>query len=594
MNRFTVRGPQKICFFDWLVNEINSGKHEGLYWLDENHTLFRIPWKHNSRKDLVPSDYMIFKEWAIFSGKHVETVRDPARWKTNFRCALNSTRRFEEVKSNGPDYHVYRIIAAQPNNAPAANLPANTSKDNRGYFTVFRAIFQYLGRVQYRCSTSPCDIITLTSVSASSEVPTSICLKLHRGHLEVRDEALDGIMKMKLAPVLTKGALLNETPYEQNGAYVVPEMDQPLKNQRANEPVRNNCYEEPLSWLVQNAVNSQSPATVPLQQAQQTPLDINKCNHVGCISFLAGAFPLQLDVSIHYRGRPMCELVVEESSCVFTYEQCYADVPPNTQIIRFPETEELPDKKQAKSTLEVLHDTGLLLYQKNEKLCARRLGKSRLRHLCSCTRGFGQMAYTMCPDFFLTELRTFMNGQIHSFPDYTIYLCFGQRLSASKPKESKLILVKLVSRVCKYFHEQSQREGASSLNIENDSLQISNSLYDMVEQLSTMFYAANGAKKIEVENSSTRPGPSQQAVRTLALLHGVILGIFSSRLQAAHDAVRKLLIRQYLWHRVRPALAYRMPSRRFQLLAVLANIARGQECESSEGQESRSAMEENM
>ena len=44
---------------------------------------------------------------------------------------------------------------------------------------------------------------------------------------------------------------------------------------------------------------------------------------------------------------------------------------------------------------------------------------------------------------FLTELKKFMSGQIRSSPDYTIYLCFGQRLSASKPKDSKLILVKV-------------------------------------------------------------------------------------------------------------------------------------------------------
>lgn len=45
--------------------------------------------------------------------------------------------------------------------------------------------------------------------------------------------------------------------------------------------------------------------------------------------------------------------------------------------------------------------------------------------------------------FYLIELTEFRNGQRGSSPDYTIYLCFGQRFTAARPKESKLILVKV-------------------------------------------------------------------------------------------------------------------------------------------------------
>nr|XP_020639822.1 interferon regulatory factor 7 [Pogona vitticeps]XP_020639823.1 interferon regulatory factor 7 [Pogona vitticeps]XP_020639824.1 interferon regulatory factor 7 [Pogona vitticeps]XP_020639825.1 interferon regulatory factor 7 [Pogona vitticeps] len=560
------RGPQKICFFDWLVNEINSGKYEGLYWLDENHTIFRIPWKHNARKDLVSSDYMIFKEWAMVSRKYNEAVQDPTKWKTNFRCALNSTKRFEEVKSNEPDFHRYRIITTQPNNAPAANLPADTNNGSNPVVDInpcnegVPVLHQPTPLVQQEIN----DAFGTLTLGNPAPVPNgntpgnfnhdTLQWVMHQAQLN-----LGGIQPVSWNPALGNHPV-EETLYAQNDAYAVPEMDQPFRNEKVNEPVvANNCYEEPVKWLVQNVVNSQSFATVPLQQAQQTNPATNQYNPVGealhnnncfienvfmdeepegeevimnsdtrngchmgagqqpmmeegicALPALTSteppantaplqnniAFPLRLDVSIYYRGRLLCELQVEESSCVFTYNHHYAHVPCNAQIIVFPGPEGLPDEKQACHTLTVLQETGLLLYQKNEKLCAKRLGKSKV--FWAFSKQLNNMAEPrMLPrdedieifnyEKFLQELKKFMSGQIRSSPDYTIYLCFGQRLSASKPKDSKLILVKLVSRVCKCWHEQSQREGASSLNTENDSLQISNSLYDMIEQLSTSY-----------------------------------------------------------------------------------------------------------
>ena len=50
-----------MLFADWLLGEINSGRYEGLRWLDQARTLFRVPWKHFARKDLGEADSRIFK-----------------------------------------------------------------------------------------------------------------------------------------------------------------------------------------------------------------------------------------------------------------------------------------------------------------------------------------------------------------------------------------------------------------------------------------------------------------------------------------------------------------------------------------------------
>lgn len=50
-----------MLFGDWLLGEVSSGQYEGLRWLNEAHTVFRVPWKHFGRRDLDEADARIFK-----------------------------------------------------------------------------------------------------------------------------------------------------------------------------------------------------------------------------------------------------------------------------------------------------------------------------------------------------------------------------------------------------------------------------------------------------------------------------------------------------------------------------------------------------
>lgn len=45
----------------WLLGAVTSGIYQGLCWTDLNRGAFRVPWKHNSRKDVTSSDREIFK-----------------------------------------------------------------------------------------------------------------------------------------------------------------------------------------------------------------------------------------------------------------------------------------------------------------------------------------------------------------------------------------------------------------------------------------------------------------------------------------------------------------------------------------------------
>ncbi|NXU50130.1 IRF3 factor, partial [Turnix velox] len=120
------REAQRLRFGPWLLSAVSSGRYPGLCWIDKSRGIFRVPWKHNARKDITTSDVEIFRvgemrgrghcahptcthqAWARVSGRYEGYPEDPAKWKTNFRCALTSTRMFEKVEDNskrGDDPH---------------------------------------------------------------------------------------------------------------------------------------------------------------------------------------------------------------------------------------------------------------------------------------------------------------------------------------------------------------------------------------------------------------------------------------------------------------------------------------------------------
>ncbi|MEQ2172413.1 hypothetical protein GOODEAATRI_020758, partial [Goodea atripinnis] len=70
--------------------------------------------------------------WAVASGKINEFPNDKARWKTNFRCALNNlSLRFKMIKDNSKNqddpHKIYEIINTDFNPAPVLSSPPQPS-----------------------------------------------------------------------------------------------------------------------------------------------------------------------------------------------------------------------------------------------------------------------------------------------------------------------------------------------------------------------------------------------------------------------------------------------------------------------------------
>ncbi|XP_074853983.1 interferon regulatory factor 7 isoform X2 [Carettochelys insculpta] len=618
-------GSQKLRFACWLIKQINSENYEGLCWLNKAHNEFRISWKHTSRKDITTNDYKIFKAWAIASGKYNEKLKDPAKWKTNFRCALRSTNMFLLVQDNSKaseDPHkVYQIVSQSPSTVAAANSPTDNLRDNKDsisphseeasplhHLTLPRQQLQQqielgleilslenppqeMDSVQderppyhpgpnepngyttnnaapngYQCNSDTlqwvvqqCSLIQngcrqpLLSWAvdgglghSSEEVAYEDSQAFPNHHISQNGYTLEGngaangpaenyhqsigqwvtqtmaeTQPMQNGYDSSAASLLQQSPRHSTVSGISQLLNNTAQVLFERQPHYNNHVGLQSSFLAEapagNAVLCQAPSGPgenpyhqPANQwAAPTAVEQNGLTHPAAPlpeqpipSHSSGplrnnaAIPPNMDVTIYYRGRPLHQVQVASSSCLFTYNEDDPGIALGcTQVIRFPSPDELPDHRQVHFTNHVLQTTGLLLEQKHKKIYAKRLNKSKV--FWAFSRQLANLPHNPEPkllprgtetelfdyEAFSNELKAFREHQRASSPDFTIYLCFGQHFS--KPKEDLLILVKLVPKFCEYCHDLVLREGASSLNSMNVSLQVSssfNSLYDLIEQ----------------------------------------------------------------------------------------------------------------
>ncbi|XP_065611191.1 interferon regulatory factor 7 isoform X1 [Cyrtonyx montezumae] len=478
---------QKLRFGPWLLNAVSSGLYQGLYWIDPASSIFRIPWKHNARKDVTSSDVEIFKAWAKASGRYEGNSEDPAKWKTNFRCALRSTHMFmlveDHSKCNNDPHKVYAVVSAIPSGrgsgAPVADVSLQQPQLLLNHHDVASEI-------------TPTDSADGAAAPVLMQENLDMLQSILQ-HCNISTFRPQPALWAHAGDILPEDALLFPGPgdclpvqefqewrhMEEQGTCSPPEPlllgDQPLPGA--------GCGQE-----VARGPSAREERVIPVPTPGEELL-FQPANPVPP----PGELTLVLDISIYYRGRMVYQERVRDNQCVLAYQRL-DPVVAEQRLVLFPSPASLPDARQRQYTEDLLEVAGLRLEHRAGQLLATRLKKCKVFWALSQQLEGGEPPHNELHrnkemaifDFsvFCTELRDFRDRHRERSPDFTIFLCFGQCFSKKSSKESKLILVKLVPEFCEYWYEQVQREGASSLNSGNVSLQLSDSfnLFELIEQ----------------------------------------------------------------------------------------------------------------
>lgn len=115
---------------DWIVRMVNSQRFHGLEWINQEKTIFRVPWIHAKKRGYCKErDAALFREWAIHSGKYRDES-DPTVWKINFRCAINGLKDIMEIKDmQTEDCRVYKVLPSRSRVRRKARRPRFASTE---------------------------------------------------------------------------------------------------------------------------------------------------------------------------------------------------------------------------------------------------------------------------------------------------------------------------------------------------------------------------------------------------------------------------------------------------------------------------------
>lgn len=417
------RRPPRLLFGDWLLGEVSSGRYEGLRWLDAARTRFRVPWKHFSRKDLGEADSRIFKAWAVARGRWPPSSSE-GRGGGDQLALEGALRAVWKTNFRCALHSTQRFVMLQDNSGD----PADPHK-----------------------------------VYALSFEPAETGAGTQQGEVALED-ALP-LMGELPGPCLAGDAA------ERPGLGLSPELGAPSPPFGAADSagdlllqaLEQSCLEAHLleaAW-----VGDPVPPEAPGLELLNTEPSLPRAGHT---------------VPVHQ---------AQETGPATTATE--------PQHVAFPSPAELPDQKQMHYTEKLLQHVapGLQLELRGCRLWARRRGKCKVYWEVGGPLGSASPSTpprllqrnqdTPIFDFstFFREMMEFRARRRPGSPHYTIYLGFGQDLSAGRPKEKSLVLVKLEPWLCRAHLEYVQREGVSSLDSSSLGLCLSssNSLYEDLE-----------------------------------------------------------------------------------------------------------------
>lgn len=443
--------PRRVRLKPWLLAQVSSGRYPGLQWLNTDHRLFQIPWKHATRHlPTSEEENTIFKAWALETGKYQEGLDepDPAKWKANLRCALNKSREFQ-LKYDGTKetplqpYKIYEVCDA-------------------------------VGCVDAGDDDEEDEMPNLMELSINPQ-PYIFSIRTEGNPFSLSsNEPLQQIIPMPLLPevIHSNPPVTHDLPQQdfQASGHIVDQGSSFMGLQDLN-PLPSSSVMDPNTLGV---VHTETET-----QAQNCKYD------------LLSSVPLtDLDLKFLYRGRTSGSLTVSNSQGCRLYsghleptpEQVDLFGPVHLQQVLFPGTEQIQNQKQRFYTAALLDvmDRGLILEIWQQDIYAVRLCQCKVfwsgpgvpDHAVPNPLEREKKIKVFSLNDFLQGLIMFQKGEAENPPPFEITFCFGEDWPDRKPKEKKLIIVQVVPVVARILTEMFS--GDLSWSTDSIRLQISN------------------------------------------------------------------------------------------------------------------------
>ncbi|XP_063158143.1 interferon regulatory factor 3 [Candoia aspera] len=485
-------GTQKPLIVPWLIEQLDTQRYPGVSWLNPERTLFRVLWKHGSRRNVSPEDFQIFEDWAIVRNLYNpgKDPRTPSEWKRNFRSALNRKDGIEMVEDNS-------TASEDPHKVYKINLDiANLSGPVLGAASVEASdapLIPVESRKSSGVSSSSSQDETLDDLLSSLDLSNPDKEDCPEWYKTLSPSQLELTITTVPRTLLEQPRGTNEfgkLPGSRGNSYIICQSRHCRK-----KIIFLNIYI--FCSIFNSGIGAENAICCGGLPSSNLELDPPVVTIPPVLQLIAAhEFETDFEVRTFYRGR----LVLSE---VFRNSQGLCFVPPGVSgnhpdlaDVTLPDPTTLSDKLQASHTLRLLQGVapGVLLCIKGNQLCGMRQGIYHVFWSQSEMPGDGVphgllLRKQFVPIFnlqqFVSELIGYIEGRNGS-PNYTQWLSFGEKWpDSNRSWKKKLIMVQIIPKVLEHLYELSQIHGASSLKDNEPDLRISDPLQQhcFLEQL---------------------------------------------------------------------------------------------------------------
>ncbi|KAL4234671.1 interferon regulatory factor [Mactra antiquata] len=339
----------------WLESCINSRAMEGLEWINKDEKIFKVPWKRVGNRDWSEKDGIIFRKWAIHTGRFRAGVDQPdwPMWKTRFRCALTKLPGIEELRERNKldeqtdePYRVYQFVAKK-----------SSDKDSSSFSQSFEG--QYLDYSDSSSQQSAMEC-SMSSIPTSQIIPSTVSLCELDTDVDFTDRLPSDIQNMDSNDLIRglDSDVLKYLSLESGGESFKMRVDSGDFTQHiANKPFpgQNNNSIADLINSLELDVNDKK-LCITLKYSLVTVYEELCCNPYGCRIFYNK--PVKVDNNTDY-------------------VRFFG--PTELKQIPLPYCD-LPDPEQQKSTVQLLEatDRGVIITVKNGNIYATRKCRCRI------------------------------------------------------------------------------------------------------------------------------------------------------------------------------------------------------------------------